>query len=318
VKMAARGRASTPPKISRWPAAESNRADPLTTLPDMSDATETPASDVITVDIAEHIATVWLDRPDKLNAFGLAAWDDLPRIMDHISDDPEVRVVVIAARGKAFTVGIDLMAFGPAFMNGGIDPNSPATSAVGKRSATYQAIKRMQRTFSSIAECAKPVIAAVHGYCLGAGIDLITACDIRLASADATFSVRETKIAMVADVGTMQRLPKIVDPGRVAELVYTGADFTASQVHEMGLVNHVFEDQEALMKAAQTMASQIAANSPLAVQGAKAVLRAGEGRSIDEALDYTALWNAAFIHSNDLMEAVQAFVEKRPPEFRGE
>ncbi len=284
----------------------------------MSTSANTLASDVITVEIIDHVATVWLDRPEKMNAFGLAAWDDLPRIMDALSADRDVRVVVIAATGKAFTVGIDLMQFGPALMAGGVDPTAAPTSEVGRRLATMDTIKRMQRTFSSIADCAKPVIAAVHGYCLGAGIDLITACDIRLASADAVLSVRETKIAMVADVGTMQRLPKIVDPGRVAEFVYTGADFTAAEAHEMGLLNHVYADREELLGAARDMAGQIAANSPLAVQGAKAVLRAGEGRSIDEALDYMAVWNAAFLHSNDLMEAVQAFVEKRDPKFTGD
>jgi enoyl-CoA hydratase len=275
-------------------------------------------SDVITVDIAGHVATVWLDRPEKMNAFGRAAWDDLPRIMDALSDDPGVRAVVIAAKGKAFTVGIDLVDFGPAFMAGGVDPEAEPTSDVGRRRATYHAIRRMQRTFSSVAGCAKPVIAAVHGYCLGAGIDLITACDIRLASADAVFSVRETRIAMVADVGTMQRLPRIVDPGSVAELVYTGADFTADRVQAMGLVGHVYDDRDALHGAAREMAVRIAGNSPLAVQGAKAVLRAGEGRSVEEALDYVAVWNAAFLHSNDLMEAVTAFVEKREAQFTGE
>ena len=176
----------------------------------------------------------------------------------------------------------------------------------------------MQETFTSIAQCSKPVIAAVHGYCLGAGIDLITACDIRLASSDAVLSVRETRIAMVADVGTMQRLPRIVDPGRVAEFVYTGADFSADAAHEMGLLNHVYPDRDALLDAAGAMAAQIAGNSPLAVQGAKSVLRAGEGRAVDEALDYVAVWNAAFLHSNDLFEAVTAFVEKRDPKFAGD
>ena len=284
----------------------------------MSDQTSLPTSDVFTVDLADHVATVWLDRPDKMNAFGLDAWNDLPPIMEALSADTEVRVVVIAAKGKAFTVGIDLMAFGPALMAGGVDPASAPTSEVGRRMATYEMVKRMQRTFTSIADCPKPVIVAVHGYCLGAGIDLITACDIRLATSDAVLSVRETKIAMVADVGTMQRLPKIVDPGRVAELVYTGADFSGDEAHAMGLLNHVYADREALLEAATTMARQIAANSPLAVQGAKAVLRAGEGRSIEESLDYVAVWNAAFLHSNDLMEAIAAFVEKRDPKFGGD
>ena len=292
--------------------------DALTTIRLMPADSTAITSEVITVEITDHVATVWLDRPEKMNAFGRAAWDDLPRVMEALSVDSNVRVVVIAATGKAFTVGIDLMEFGSAFLSGGLDPDAETTSEVAKRMATYRAIKRMQQTFSSIAQCTKPVIAAVHGYCLGAGVDLITACDIRLASDDAIFSVRETKIAMVADVGTMQRLPKIVDPGRVGELVYTGADFTAAQAHEMGLVNHIYGDREALLDAARDMAGQIAANSPLAVQGAKAVLRAGEGRSVDEALDYIAVWNAAFLHSSDLTEAVHAFIEKRDPEFTGE
>ena len=179
-------------------------------------------------------------------------------------------------------------------------------------------IKKLQRTFSAIADCPKPVIAAIHGHCIGAGIDLITACDIRYASADATFSVRETKIAMVADVGTIQRLPAIVDPGAVAEIVFTGRDFDAQEAKDMRLVSRVFSDAESTYTAALALAGEIAANSPLAVQGAKAVLSAGEGRSAEENLDYVALWNAAFIQSNDFVEATMAFLQKRPPEFTGE
>ncbi len=168
---------------------------------------------------------------------------------------------------------------------------------------------------TSIADCPKPVIAAVHGYCIGAGVDLITACDVRLASPDAIFSVRETRIGMVADVGTMQRLPRVIAPGHVAELAFTGKDITADRAKEIGLVNDVFPDVHA---AARELAGTIAANSPLAVQGAKAVLKAGENRSIEEALDYMALWNAAFLQSNDLQEAMMANLEKRLPEFKGE
>ena len=149
----------------------------------------------------------------------------------------------------------------------------------------------------------------------GGGIDLITACDIRLCSADARFSVRETKIAMVADVGTLQRLPGIVGRGHVNELVYTGKDIDAARAREIGLVNDVLPDHDAVVAAAQAMAAEIAANSPLAVQGSKAVLERGANLSVEQGLDLVALWNAAFIQSDDLSEAVTAFFEKRPPDF---
>lgn len=282
--------------------------------------TEIPQSDVLEVEFDGHIATVWLDRPDKRNAFAQDFWADLPLVMDALGEDSGTRAIVIAARGESFTVGIDLKAFGPVFMNGGVDPDldPQPSSDVAKRLALYQGVKKLQRTFTSVANCPKPVIAAVHGHCLGAGIDLITACDIRYTSTDATFSVRETKIAMVADVGTLQRLPSIVDPGRVAEIVYTGKDFGAEEAKEMGLVSRVFPDSGATYDAALALATEIAENSPLAVQGAKAVLTAGEGRSVDENLDYIALWNAAFIQSNDFVEATMAFLQKRSPEFTGE
>ena len=267
------------------------------------------SSDVITIEKQGQIATVWLDRPDKLNAMNLPMWDDLPRAMELIGADPEVRVVIIAGKGRAFTAGIDLQAL--AMVGTGHEGNSE----VAKRQALYHQIKRMQHTMTSIADCPKPVIAAVHGYCIGAGVDLITACDIRLAGPDAVFSVRETRIGMVADVGTMQRLPKVIAPGHVAELAFTGKDITAERAREIGLVNDVFDD---VHKAALELATEIAANSPLAVQGAKAILKAGENRSIEEALDYMAVWNAAFLQSNDLQEAMVANLEKRPPEFKGE
>ncbi len=273
--------------------------------------TELPTSDVITVERRDRVAIVWLDRPEKLNAMAPDFWTDFPAIIEALGGDDEVRVLVIAGRGRAFTVGLDLAAFGPELAH-------PASAAsVADRMALYQKIKGMQHTFTSLAECPKPVIAAVHGYCIGGGVDLITACDIRLCSADSVFSVRETKLAMVADVGTMQRLPRIIDPGAVAELAYTGRDFTADEAKEIGLVRRVLADQEAVTKDALTLADEIAANSPLAVQGTKAILRNADGKTIDEQLDYMALFNAAFITSNDFMEAAMAFLQKRPPDFTG-
>lgn len=280
-----------------------------------------PTSEVITVEIQDHIATVWLDRPDKRNAFAPNFWVDLPPIMEALGEDPDVRVVVIAAKGDAFTVGIDLKAFGPAFMAGGAAIPDGSTEApasdVARRLALRKSIKTLQHTFSSIADCPKPVIAAIHGYCIGAGLNLITACDIRYASNDAVFSSRETQIAIVADVGTMQRLPRIIDPGSVAELVYTGRDIDAEEALAMGLVTHLSSDAESVQEHARDIATTIAANSPLAVQGSKAVLRATEDLSVEDGLDYVALWNTSFVTSNDLMEAVAAFIQKRPPEFTG-
>ncbi len=264
-----------------------------------------------------HVATLWLDRPEKRNAMGPEFWDGMPGVMAELGDDPDVRVVLIAGKGKAFTVGLDLVYYGAKLAQGAAGEGEGGGSQAGRRMALRADVKRMQGAITAVADCPKPVIAVVHGWCIGGGVDLITACDMRLASADAMFSVRETKLAIVADVGTLQRLPKIVGPGRVADLVYTGRDVPADEALAMGLVDHVYEDRAALEKAAAELAGLIADNSPLVVQGAKAVLRAGEGRSVAEALDYVATWNAAMLESDDLREAMQAFLEKRPPNFTG-
>lgn len=271
--------------------------------------TEIPESSVLSVDITDHVATVWLDRGEQRNAFAQEFWADLPEVMHALGALDEVRVIVIAAKGTAFTVGIDLKAFGPTLMGG--------ESSVASRMALYRSVKNLQNTFNSIADNPKPVIAAVHGYCLGAGIDLITACDIRFAAEDAVFSVRETQIGMVADLGTIQRLPKIINPGAVADLIYSGRDIDAQEALALGLVTRIAHDAPSVQAEAHELARQIAANSPLAVQGSKAVLKAGEGRSVEEALDYVALWNSAFITSNDFKEAIMAFIEKRDPDFTG-
>jgi enoyl-CoA hydratase len=263
----------------------------------------------ITVERSDHVAIVWLDRSEKLNSLSPEMWEGIPAVVTELGSDPEVRVLVVRGRGRAFTVGIDLE------MLATIAPEG--RSEAERRRRLMGEIKRLQATFSAIADCPKPVIAAIHGYCLGAGLDLITACDIRWSSADATFSVRETRMGLVADVGTMQRLPRIIGPGHVAELVYTGADIGADRALEMGLVSRILPDEESLHKEAMDLAAEIASNSPLVVEGAKAVLRAGEGRPIDQALDYMALWNAAFLISDDLSEAILAHAEKRPPRFKG-
>lgn len=272
-------------------------------------------SDVLTIEVDGHVATLWLDRPHKRNAMGPDFWTDLPVAMAAFGADSDVRVVVLAAKGPHFSVGLDLTAMPGITGPGDLDGARPSVAA--RATHARREIVRLQASISSVAECPVPVIAAIQGWCIGGGVDLISACDIRLASAEAQFSVREAKIAIVADVGSLQRLPAIIGKGHLAELAYTGKDITATRAMAIGLVNDVSADADAVVTDARAMAAEIAGNSPLAVQGTKAVLAAGEGRSVAEGLDYVATWNAAFLSSDDLMEAMAAFIEKRPGTFKG-
>jgi enoyl-CoA hydratase len=272
------------------------------------------SSPVITLQVEGHVATLWLDRPESRNALGGAFWRDLPRAASAVAENADVRVLVVAAKGPHFTVGLDLKEFG-----GQLHSSDATKSAASANARTFSDIRAMQDSVTSLAKLAVPVIAAVHGYCIGGGIDLISACDIRLATVGATFSVRETKVAIVADLGTLQRLPRIVSAGHVAELAFTGKDIDATRARDIGLVNSLHGDSaDDVYAAALALAAEIAANSPLAVQGTKAVLTANEGRTVDEGLDFVARWNTMYLASNDLREAMTAFLEKRPPVFRGD
>lgn len=259
-----------------------------------------------------HVATLFLSDPEKRNAMGPAFWTDLPRHMEELGDDDAVRAVVIAADGPAFSVGLDLKSMGGELLAGG-----DATSIAAQKKALRETVFRLQGSINAVADCPKPVVAAVHGWVIGGAIDLITACDIRVASADAVFSVRETRMAMTADVGTLQRLPGIIGRGHVAELAYTGKDIDAARAEKIGLVNDVLPTREEALAAAQALAAEIAANSPLAVLGVKEMLMAPLRAEWDRGLRYVAAWNAAFLPSDDLGEALAAFAQKRAPEFRG-
>jgi enoyl-CoA hydratase len=276
-------------------------------------ATNPPSSDVLRCEVDGNVATLLLDRPEKRNALGPAFWDDLPRFMAHLDGDDEVRCVVLAAQGPHFSVGLDLASFG-----GGLGGSGAPSGRVAANRELFEGVLRMQASVTSLAACRKPVVAAVHGYCIGGGVDLIAACDVRVASDDAVFSVREAKVAIVADLGSLQRLPGIIGAGHVAELALTGKDIDAERARQIGLVNDVYAGgAEGVRKAATDLAGEIAANSPLAVQGTKAVLAANDGRTVSEGLEYVAWWNSLYLRSDDLTEAMTAFFEKRPPHFTG-
>lgn len=272
------------------------------------------SSDVLDLEFDGPIATLWLAREEKRNALGRALWNDLPLAAEAIAQHDGVRVVIIAAKGPHFTVGLDLKEMG-GNLAGADKPASRASANL----QTYRSVRAMQNGITAFERLPFPVIAAVHGYCIGGGVDMITACDIRLAASDAVFSVREAKVAIVADLGTLQRLPRIIGAGHVAELAFTAKDIDAQRAATIGLVNHVHEGSaNEVYAAAVELANEIAANSPLAVQGTKAVLAANDGRTIDEGLDFVARWNTAYLQSNDLREAMSAFIERREPNFTGD
>ena len=270
-------------------------------------------STVLTLEVQGHVATLWLDRVEARNAMGRDLWQDLPRAAAEVAENSDVRALIIAARGPHFTVGLDLKQMGSTLMG------APAErSAAQKSESLYRDVRRMQDAITCFAELKIPVIAAVHGYCIGGGIDLICAADVRYASSDAIFSVREAKVAIVADLGTLQRLPKIVSAGHVAELAFTGKDIDAARAERIGLVNDVVDGSaDAVYARALELATEIAANSPLVVAGTKTVLAANEGRTVQEGLEFVAAWNTMYLQSNDLNEAMAAFMEKRQPTFRG-
>lgn len=269
---------------------------------------------VVDLRVDANIATLWLARPEARNALGQLFWRQLPEICADIESRDDVRVVIVAAQGRDFSVGLDLKEMGPSLTDT-LSERSPALA----HQRTFANVRRLQNAVSSLTQLSVPVIAAVHGLCLGGGIDLISACDIRVASSNAIFSVRETKMAIVADLGTLQRLPRIIGPGHTAELAFTGDDIDANRALAIGLINHIAgDDDTAVYQYAREIAERIAKNSPLAVRGTKTVLAANDGRSVSEGLEFVANWNTLYLASNDLREALNAFLEKREPHFRGD
>jgi enoyl-CoA hydratase len=258
------------------------------------------------------VAEVVLTGPGKGNSMGPDFWREMPEVFAALDQDAAVRAIVVRGEGNHFSYGLDL----PAMM-GQPGLHFTGDNLAAERTELLDMILRMQEACTRVAQCRKPVIAAVAGWCIGGGLDLIAACDMRLCSAEAKFSLREVKLAIVADIGSLQRLPPIIGQGNTRELAFTGKDIDAARALSMGLVNEVFESPTALLEAARTMARQIAQNAPLVVQGTKRVLNECQGRTVEEGLRYVALWNATFIQSHDLQEAFAAFLERRPARFEG-
>ncbi|XP_071396490.1 delta(3,5)-Delta(2,4)-dienoyl-CoA isomerase, mitochondrial [Centroberyx affinis] len=257
---------------------------------------------------AESVTHVELHRPEKRNAMNRAFWSEMVDCFNQIAGDPDCRVVVVSGAGKIFTAGIDLMDMASDVLQP--EGDDTARSSWNMR----RTITKYQETFSVIERCPKPVLVAVHGACVGGGVDLITACDIRLCTQDAWFQVKEVDIGLAADVGTLQRLPKVIGSrSLVNELALTARKMYADEAKSSGLVSRVFADKEAMMAGALEMAGEIAGRSPVAVQGTKINLIYSRDHSVAEGLDYMATWNMSMLQTHDVMKSAQASMEKKSP-----
>ncbi len=272
-----------------------------------SQTVESSSVHVFKTEVKDQVGYLFLDRPEKSNAMGSVFFGNLPLRIAELDGNPHVRVIVIASTSKHFSTGLDLMELEDILSGGD----------TGDSGKTLNTIEELQRSVSSLANCKKPVIAAVNGHCIGAALDLISYADIRICSADAIFSIRETKLAMIPDLGSLQRLPSIISRGHLAELALTGRDISAIAALELGLVNYVCRDKVELMSKAFALATEIAENSPTATQGVKEVLRVVYDEQIERQLELVAQLSLPQLGSHDLREAVTAFVEKRPPRFTG-
>lgn len=267
-----------------------------------------PDYQAFTVNLDAGIAHVQINRPAKANAMNADFWREIVEIFQWIDDTDAVRVVVLSGAGKHFSAGIDLALLAGIAAELGKD--------VGRNARLLRRkILQMQASFNAVDQCSKPVLAAVQGYCIGAAIDLIAACDMRYCSADAQFAIKEIDMGMAADVGTLQRLPRIIGDGLPRELAYTGRTVEHAEALRIGLVNRTFDDTDALHQGVFAIAGQIAAKSPIAVAGTKQMISYMRDHRIDDGLEYIATWNAAMLQSHDLRVAMAAGMSAQTPVF---
>ena len=264
------------------------------------------------VKIKDHICSLVLNRPNELNTMTRDFWVELGDALEEINRDSEVRVVVLSSTGKHFCAGMDLSAF-----SNGVDDipddKKPDHARVGE--VLYRTAKELQGYISKLEEIRVPVIAAVHGGVIGGALDLITACDMRFASNDAFFCIQEINIGMAADVGTLQRLPKIIPDSKMREMAYTGRRMLADEAKDSGLVGEVYETQDQMLDAVYKLAAEIASKSPVAIYGLKAVMNYSRDHNVSDSLDFNALWSGAMLSQADMTEAMTAQMEKRDANF---
>ena len=262
----------------------------------------------------EGIGHLVLNKGEDLNKMTLNFWYELPKILDEIDRDASLRVLILSSTGKHFCAGMDLKNFGTLGNDSEKKTNVPDKARIGEN--LYRVAKELQDMLSKLEKLRIPVLAGIQGGCIGGGLDLVTAADMRFASKDAFFCIQEINIGMAADIGTLQRLPRVIPEGKVRELAYTGRRMPAEEALETGLVNKVYESHEEMVAGLKEMATVIASKSPLAVYGTKAILNFSRDHTIAEGLEYNALWSGAMLPQEDMAEAMMSNMEKRDPEFK--
>jgi enoyl-CoA hydratase len=264
-------------------------------------------SSTLALTIDNAVAHIVLNRPEALNALPRPFWNEFPALVRDIDDNAKARAIVLSSTGKHFTAGLDTSALS--------EHNDKQGDAHTRAEAFRHHIMLMQAAVSSVEEARMPVIAAIQGGCVGAGVDLISACDIRYATEDAFFVIQEINLAITADVGTFPRLCKLIPEGWVREMAYAGRRLPAAKAKEIGLVNDVFPTQEAMLAHVMELAREIAEKSPLAVYGSKRMINYARDHTIADALDYVATWQASMFPPEHIAEALTAKAQKRTPVF---
>ncbi len=266
------------------------------------------------VEVNDKIGHVRMIRPDKANSMVASFWRDLPEIVDGLSASGEVRAIVLSGEGRHFCSGMDLSVFGS---DDTIGPDGAASG--GHRSRRNERFRstalKLQDTFSCLERARVPVLCAIQGACIGGGIDMVSAADMRYATENAYFSIQEINIGMTADVGTLQRMPKLVAEGIVRELAFTGRRWSAAEAHAAGFVNAVFPDHATMIASVMETAAEIASKTPMAIWGTKRSMNFGRDHSVADGLEFIANWNAAMFDTDDMAEAFAAQMEQRSAEF---
>ncbi|MEW6350748.1 MAG: enoyl-CoA hydratase-related protein [Thermodesulfobacteriota bacterium] len=272
---------------------------------------EPQTTELVTYERDGYIGVITLNRPERRNALSLKVWTALGEAVEKAGEDREARVVLLKGAGKSFCAGLDLS---PDNELVGIIMDKPGAT---QKLRFYREVRRLQEIHTRLEQLNRPTVAVIHGHCLGAGLELVLCCDIRICTADTVFGLPEARLAIITDVGGLQRLPRVVGPGHAREIAFRGHRFDGERARAIGLVNDCFPDHDTLSSHGLEIAREIAANPPLAVQGAKEVYLNDDGVSLDRSLDYNAARSAMIMPSEDIMEAVTAYMEKREGHFKG-